>query len=126
MSQTRSSTNAVSAAWRLEIFAAAILLALLVTSCGKKGKEGEGKTVQKSEDDFSDKDAKPDEGKYLLVAKPFFVAIAKRNYAEAYVLLSRYATARMSLDQFKPAEKQDSDSQQNQSYAFDNVTAEQF
>src|SRR4029450_13555857 len=36
-----------------------------------------------------------------------------------------YAIARMSLDQFKPAE-QDSDSQQNQSYAFDNVTAEQF
>jgi hypothetical protein len=31
----------------------------------------------------------------------------------------------MSLDQFKPAQ-QDSDSQQNQSYAFDNVTAEQF
>ena len=31
----------------------------------------------------------------------------------------------MSLDQFTPAQ-QDSDSQQNQSYAFDNVTAEQF
>jgi hypothetical protein len=31
----------------------------------------------------------------------------------------------MSLDQFKPSE-QDSDSQQSQSYLFDNVTAEQF
>jgi hypothetical protein len=31
----------------------------------------------------------------------------------------------MSLDQFTPAQ-QDSDSQQNQSYAFDNVIAEQF
>src|SRR5205823_12044869 len=32
---------------------------------------------------------------------------------------------RMSLDQFKPAQ-QDSDIQQTESYAFDNVTAEQF
>src|SRR5678816_2382989 len=31
----------------------------------------------------------------------------------------------MSMDQFTPAQ-QDSDSQQNQSYAFDNVTADQF
>jgi hypothetical protein len=48
-----------------------------------------------------------------------------RKYADAYTLLSSHARARMSLDQFKPAQ-QDSDSQQNQSYAFDNVTAEQF
>src|SRR5262249_44312794 len=75
--------------------------------------------------DFLDKDAKPDERKYLRAAKPFFIAVANRKYADAYALLSRYAIARMSLDQFKPAE-QDSDSQQNQSYAFDNVTAEQF
>src|SRR5712672_2768407 len=38
---------------------------------------------------------------------------------------SSHARARMSLDQFTPAQ-QDSDAQQNQSYAFDNVTAEQF
>ena len=125
MSKTRSNTNALSGAWRLAIFPAAILLPVLLISCGKKNHEGEKKTVQKSEDDFLDKDAKPDEQKYLLAAKPFFIAVVNRKYADAYALLSSYARARMSLDQFTPAE-QDSDSQQNQSYAFDNVTAEQF
>jgi len=125
MSKTRGDTNAGSGVWRLGIFAAAMLLPLLMTSCGKKDHEGEKKTVQKSEDDFLDKDAKPDERKYLLAAKPFFTAVANRKYADAYALLSSHATARMSLDQFKPAQ-QDSDVQQNQSYAFDNVTAEKF
>jgi hypothetical protein len=109
----------------LVMVTAAILLPTLLTSCGKKDQEGEKKTVQKSEDDFLDKDAKPDERKYLLAAKPFFIAVANRKYADAYTLLSSHARARMSLDQFKPAQE-DSDSQQSQSYAFDNVTAEQF
>ncbi len=108
----------------LVILTAAILLPMLLTSCGKS-QESEKKTVQKSEDDFLDKDAKPDERKYLLAAKPFFIAVASRKYADAYALLSSHARARMSLEQFTPAQ-QDSDSQQNQSYAFDNVTAEQF
>jgi hypothetical protein len=125
MSKTSSNTNAASCAWRLGIFAAAMLLPLLATSCGKQGQEGEKKTVQKSEDNFLDKDAKPDERKYLLAAKPFFIAVANRKYADAYALLSRYAIVRMSMDQFTPAQ-QDSDAQQNQSYAFDKVTAEQF
>jgi hypothetical protein len=107
------------------MLASAILLPVLLTSCGKKDEEGQNNTVQKSEDDFLDKDAKPDERKYLLAAKPFFVALASRQYADAYALLSSHARARMSLEQFKPAD-QDSDSQQNQTYAFDNVTAEQF
>ena len=115
----------LSGFWRITMLASAILLPLLLTSCGKQGQESEKKTVQKSDDDFLDKDAKPDERKYLLAAKPFFTAVASRKYADAYALLSSHARARMSLDQFKPAE-QDSDSQQNQSYAFDNVTAEQF
>ena len=105
------------------IVTAAILLPVLLTGCGKTGREGQKETVQKSEDDFLDKDAKPDERKYLLAAKPFFIAVANRKYADAYALLSSHARARMSLDQFKPAQ-QDSDSQQSQSYAFDNVTAE--
>ena len=107
------------------IAAAAILLPLSVTGCGKKGQVDEKKTVQKSEDDFLDKDAKADERKYRLAAKPFVIAVANRKYADAYALLSRYAIARMSLEQFKPSE-QDSDAQQNQAYVFDNVTAEQF
>jgi hypothetical protein len=67
----------------LVIVTAAILLPVLLTGCGKKGQEGEKKTVQKSEDDFLDKDAKPDERKYLLAAKPFFIAVASRKYADA-------------------------------------------
>ena len=125
MSKTLSNTKTARGAWRLIILGAAILLPLFTTACGKKGQDGEKKTVQKSEDDFLDKDAKPDERKYLQAAKPFFIAIANRKYADAYALLSRYAIARMSLDQFKPAQ-QDSDVQQNQAYVFDNVTAEQF
>jgi len=36
MSKTPSNTNTASCAWRLGIFAAAMVLPLLVTSCGKK------------------------------------------------------------------------------------------
>jgi len=115
----------LSGSWRITMLASAILLPLLLTSCGKQGQEGEKKTVQKSEDDFLDKDAKPDERKYLLAAKPFFVAVANRKYADAYALLSRYAIARMSLDQFKPPQ-QDSDVQQNQSYVFDLKKSDDF
>ncbi|HXO92888.1 MAG TPA: hypothetical protein VN825_02060 [Candidatus Acidoferrum sp.] len=97
----------------------------MVTSCGKKGQDAQTQTAQKREDDFLDKDVKPNERKYILAAKPFFIAVAKRKYADAYALLSSHARARMSLDQFKPAE-QNSDSQQNESHAFDNVTGEQF
>ena len=109
----------------LALLASAILLPMLPTGCSKKGQEGEKKTVQKSEDDFLDPDPKPDERKYLLAAKPFFVAVANRKYPDAYALLSKYAIARMSPEQFNPS-KSDSDAQQNQAYAFDNVTAEQF
>ena len=107
------------------MLAAAILVPLLFTACGKKGQDGAKKTVQKSDDDFLDKDVKPDERKYLMAAKPFITAVANRKYADAYVLLSRYAIARMSLEQFKPSE-QESDAQQSEAYVFDNVTPEQF
>ena len=94
-----------SLSWLLVIVTAAVLLPGLLTGCGKEGQEGEEKTVQKSEDDFLDKDAKPDERKYLLAAKPFFVAVASRRYADAYALLSSHARARMSLEQFTPAQQ---------------------
>jgi hypothetical protein len=100
MRKIGTNANPASGAWRVAIVGAAILLPLLVANCGKKGQEGEKKTVQKSEDDFLDKDAKPDERKYLLAAKPFFIAVANRKYADAYALLSSHARARMSLDQF--------------------------
>jgi len=115
----------LSVAWRVTTLIAAILLPVLVTSCGKKGPGGEKKTAQKSEDDFLDKDAKPDERKYLVAAKPFFIAIANRKYADAYALLSSHARARMSFNQFTPAEDQ-ATFQQYESQPYANVTAEQF
>src|SRR6059036_939370 len=89
----------VSVACRVTILIATTLLPVSVTSCGKKGPDGEKKTAQKSEDDFLDKDAKPDERKYLAAAKPFFIAVANRKYADAYALLSSHARARMSFNQ---------------------------
>src|SRR6266487_4559817 len=111
----------VSVAWRVTTLIAAILL----TSCGKKAPGGEKNTAQKSEDDFLDKDAKPDERKYLVAAKPFFIAVANRKYADAYALLSSHARARMSFNQFTPAEEQ-ATFQQYESNPYANVTAEQF
>ena len=115
----------MSVACRVTILIATTLLPMLLTSCGKKGPDGEKKTAQKSEDDFLDKDAKPDERKYLLAAKPFFIAIANRKYPDAYALLSTHARARMSFNQFTPAEEQ-ATFQQYESNPYTNVTAEQF
>ncbi len=115
----------VSVACRVTTFIAAILLPVLLTSCGKKAPGSEKNTAQKSEDDFLDKDAKPDERKYLVAAKPFFIAVASRKYPDAYALLSSYAKARMSFNQFTPAEDQ-ATFQQYELNPYDNVTAEQF
>jgi hypothetical protein len=115
----------VPVACRVTVLTAAILLPVLLTSCGRKGPDGEQETAQESEDDFLDKDANPDEREYLVAAKPFFIAVANQQYTEAYALLSSHARARMSLNQFTPAQ-QDADFQQNESNPFINVTAEQF
>src|SRR5213079_31742 len=115
----------VSVACRVTTLIAALIAAILLTSCGKKAPGGEKNTAQKSEDDFLDKDAKPDERKYLVAAKPFFIAVANRKYADAYALLSSHARARMSFNQFTPAEEQ-ATFQQYESNPYANVTAEQF
>jgi hypothetical protein len=119
----RRKTHALSIARYPVISAAAILLPMALTSCGSRGQNGETQTAQERADGFLDKNAKPEEHKYLLAAKPFFVAVANRNYA--YALLSSYARARMSLNQFTPA-RQDADFQQNELNPFANVTAEPF
>jgi len=125
MSKSWSKTNALSVARPVTMLIAVILLPISLTSCGRSGSDGEKKTTQKSEDDFLDRDAKPDERKYLLAAKPFFVAVANRKYADAYALLSGHAKARMSFNQFTPAEEQ-ATFQQYESSPYMNVTAEQF
>src|ERR1700758_2046887 len=112
----------VPVARRVTTLVAAILLPTMLTSCGKKGPEGEKNTAQKSEDDFLDKDAKPDERKYLVAAKPFFIAVANRRYPDAYALLSSHARARMSFNQFTPAEEQ-ATFQQYELNPYMNVTA---
>ena len=89
MSKTRSNANAAAGAWHLAILAAAILLPPLVTSCGKKDQEGQKKTVQKSEDDFLDKDAKPDERKYLRRRNPSLSPLPAENTRT----LTRYSPA---------------------------------
>jgi hypothetical protein len=124
-SKSWSKMNALSVARPVTILIAVILLPLSLTSCGRTGSNSEKKTTQKSEDDFLDKDAKPDERKYLLAAKPFFVAVANRKYADAYALLSSHAKARMSFNQFTPAEEQ-ATFQQYESSPYVNVTAAQF
>jgi len=118
---SRSKTRAVTAVSWIAISLAAILPA----SCSKRSPDAERKTAQKSEDDFLDKNAKPEERKYLLAAKPFFIAIAGRKYAGAYALLSSHARVRMSFNQFAPAEEQTT-FQQYESMPYTNVTAEQF
>jgi hypothetical protein len=115
-------------ACRVTILIAVILLPVLLTGCGNESQDGGSateETAQDGEDDFLDKDAKPDEREYLVAAKPFFIAIANEQYAEAYALLSSHAKARMSLNQFTPAQ-QDADFQRNESNPFVNVTSEQF
>ena len=86
-SMSWSKMNALSVARRVTILIAVILLPISLTSCGRSGSDGEKKTTQKSEDDFLDKHAKPEERKYLVAAKPFFIAVANRKYADAYALL---------------------------------------
>ena len=125
MNTSMSKTPVLTIFSFIPILIAAILLPVLLASCGKNSADGKKKTAQKSEDDFLDKDAKPDERKYLSAAKPFFIAVANRKYADAYALLSAYARARMSLNQFTPAQ-QDADFQRNETYPMTNVTAEQF
>ncbi|HEX4653180.1 MAG TPA: hypothetical protein VH227_02940 [Candidatus Udaeobacter sp.] len=120
-----SKTSVLKVASFIPILTAAILLPVLLTSCDKITTDDKKKSAQKSEDDFTDNDAKPDERKYLLAAKPFVIAVANRKYADAYALLSGYARARMSLNQFTPAQ-QDADFQRNETYPMMNVTAEQF
>src|SRR5947207_14880178 len=118
-------TLSVSVVCRVTTLISAILVPVLLTSCGKKGPAGGKNTAQKSEDDFLDKDAKPDERKYLVAAKPFFIAIANKQYAEAYALLATYAKAPMSLNEFTPAEER-AEFARNQSHPLHTLAADQF
>ena len=93
MRKSRTNANALLSPRRLTTLIGAILLPMALTSCGKKAQNGETQTAQKSEDDFLDKHAKPEEGKYLVAAKPFCIAVANRNTRT----LTRYSAAMRRL-----------------------------
>jgi hypothetical protein len=110
----------------MKLFTLSLSLAafcLVLTGCGQNDNR-----VQARFKDFSkEKEEKltPQEREYVAAARPFVQAIAARDYAVAFGLLSPRAKARMSLNQFTPA---DDDAQylQNESKAVANVTPELF
>jgi len=83
-----------------KLLLAPFLAALLaLTGCGPRGSSGE-KPQNGSAEAEEDEDLTPEEKAYLAAARPFLDAIARRDYAAAYALLSTHATARMSPNQF--------------------------
>lgn len=98
-----------------------LLIALAVAGCGRNSEApASGESPAAETDKLS-----PQERHYVDAARPFAEAIAARNYADAYRLLSPRATARMSLNQFVPGED-DAVFQRNEDTPMANVSAEQF
>ena len=106
------------------IVTAAILLPVLLTGCGKKGRRAKRKPFKKVRMTFKTKTSNQMNAN-IFWRRNLFYRRRQPKIRGRLRVLSSHAKARMSLEQFKPAE-QDPDSQQNQTYAFDNVTAEQF
>lgn len=115
----------------LKKVSALFLLGLLLTGCGKSSQDSDAPASQKSpakKQDASmedDKDATPEQRRYLVAAKPFALAIANRKYEDAYALLSSHAKARMSLNQFSPDDNE-AKFAQNEKNPVSNVTVEKF
>lgn len=68
-------------------------------------------------------DAEPEERPWIEASRPFLTAIAKRDYASAYGLLSNHARARTRPEQFVPL---DDPRQAPSSVPLENLTVEQF
>jgi hypothetical protein len=89
-------------------------------------KSGEPTAAPKPDDFVSiEEDASPEEKKYLEAGKPFMIALAKSDYAQAYDLLSSHAKAQMSINQFM-APEDEAQLKANAEHPLQNVTAEQF
>ena len=69
----------------------------------KNGK-GNAPATEQTSDVFASaiQDADPGEGPYIEAAKPFLLAIAQRDYAQAYKALSSHARAKTNPEQFVP------------------------
>ncbi|MBI3828305.1 MAG: hypothetical protein HY291_02240 [Planctomycetes bacterium] len=99
----------------------AVLSLLLASGCGGGGKKsGAAGTAAEQEDEV-----KPEEKPFIEAAKPFYTAIAAREYAKAYDLLSSHARARMSVNQFEP-NPNDAAFKKNEDNPLKNVTADKF
>lgn len=112
----------------------ALAIALLAGCSGSTNSPEDEPSSQSAEsaaapkpDDFVsvEEDASPEEKKYLEAGKPFMVALAKSDYAQAYDLLSSHAKAQMSINQFI-APEDESQLKTNAEHPLQNVTAEQF
>lgn len=95
-------------------------------SSSKASQSGDAPATSK-QDDFvnMDEDASPEEKKYLEAGKPFLLALAKRDYSQAYSLLSSHAKSRMSINQFV-APEDETQLKTNAEHPMEDVTAEQF
>jgi hypothetical protein len=102
------------------------LAGLLLMSCSRPSQNAarsDGATASAKEE--NEKATTPEERRYLAAAKPFAVAIAAGKYEEAYALLSSYATARMSLNQFG-SEDNEAKFAENESNPLKDVTVAKF
>jgi len=90
---------------RLKSFSVLVFVGFVFAGCGKPNQNVDSAT--KEPDSASEETPPtPEELPYVEAAKPFASAIAARQYDRAYALLSRYATAQMSLNQFSPEDDQ--------------------
>ncbi len=106
----------------LGIFAGLSVVLMALSGCGRKGDSANFSRAESGEDE---EEVSPEERVYLVAAKPFAVAIANRKYDEAYSHLSSHGKARMSVNQFAPADD-DAVFKQNEANPMQNISAAQF
>lgn len=109
--------------WLLPVF----LTVLLVAGCGKQAAKPSQPQANSSviKDFVQADDVTPEENRCLAVGRSFVTALAGRQYADAYALLSGAAKSRMSPNQFTPA-KDDAEHQARETASETNVTADGF
>lgn len=98
----------------------AVLSLLLAPGCGGGGKKTVAASTAEQEDAV-----KPEEKPFIDAAKPFYAAIGERDFAKAYEMLSTYARARMSVNQFEP-NPNDAAFKNNEDHPLKDVTAAKF
>jgi hypothetical protein len=115
---------------RVSIGLFVMTLVLPLVGCGDAGRGGAATgnpSAAPTADSFLqiDADTTPDERRYLEAAKPFMLALAAGDANAAYGELSSHARARMSANQFNPAEE-DAAYEKNEAKPHLNVSAELF